>query len=112
MRILATILALSLTHFAHSSELNYVKTDSPRDTMETFYRAMADYHQGKREGNHKLKLRIHDAIRCLASSDESFLASNREKERAAVFLKEVIDRVILLDFEKNTRQLRGKTLAP
>ncbi len=81
-----------------TNELAYVKTDSPRDTMETFMEAMNDYRAGVLAGDPAKQRRIYDAIRCFAEKDNSVLTSQREKELAAIFLKEVIDRVIVVDY--------------
>ena len=83
-----------------ASELAYVKTDSPRDTMETFMNAMNDYKVGVLEKDYKKMARIDDAVRCFADKTSSVITSKREKELAAILLKEVIDRVILIDFDK------------
>ena len=83
-----------------ASELAYVKTDSPRDTMETFIKAMNDYRQGVLENSKDKKERIMDAIRCFAEKETNVVTSQRQKEMAAIFLKEVIDRVLLVDFSK------------
>jgi MscS family membrane protein len=97
-----------------ASELNYVKTDSPRDTMETFINAMNDYKAGVLNNDLDKKDRIYDAVRCFAEKDTAVLVSQREKELAAIFLKEVIDRVIVIDFglipetlEKNRWRLKS-----
>ncbi len=83
-----------------ASELAYVKTDSPRDTMETFMAAMNDYRQGILEDSQNKKERILDAIRCFSEKNTNVISSQREKEMAAIFLKEMIDRVLLIDFSK------------
>lgn len=86
--------------WAHANELAYVKTDTPRDTMETFMNAMNDYRQGVLTDDPTKKSRIYDAIRCFAEKDNSVITSQREKELAAIFLKEVIDRVVVIDLNK------------
>jgi MscS family membrane protein len=97
-----------------ASELNYVKTDSPRDTMETFINAMNDYKAGVLNNDLDKKDRIYDAVRCFAEKDTAVLVSQERKELAAIFLKEVIDRVIVIDFglipetlEKNRWRLKS-----
>jgi MscS family membrane protein len=90
-----------------TNELAYVKTDSPRDTMETFMTAMNDYREGVLANNPEKKQRIHDAIRCFAEKDNTVITSMREKELAAIFLKEVIDRVIVVDFSLIPEQLES-----
>jgi len=80
--------------------LTYVKTDSPRDTMETFIKAMNDYKEGVELNIPRQRARIYDAIRCFAEKDHAVITSQREKELAAIFLKEFIDRVLVIDFSK------------
>lgn len=99
LRILLCLMIL-IPAPAFATELNYVKTDTPRDTMETFMRAMNDYRKGVLEEDASKRARIYDAIRCFAQHDSTVLTSQREKELAAIFLKEVIDRVIVVDFTK------------
>lgn len=100
MKFLFLSFILFSVTISHASELAYVKTDSPRDTMETFMNAMNDYRQGMIEQDYKKQARIHDAIRCFAESDSKVIVSQREKELAAIFLKEAIDRVIVVDLDK------------
>ena len=99
---MSRLLSFSLFFFvslsSYASELAYVKTDSPRDTMETFLKAMNEYKEGVDEGDANKLERIYDAIRCFSQASSSVISSQREKELAAIFLKEVIDRVIVVDF--------------
>lgn len=98
--LLSLILPILVVFPLHASELAYVKTDSPRDTMETFMEAMNDYRQGVLNDDYKKLARINDAVRCFSEKDSSVITSRREKELAAVFLKEVIDRVLVMDYQK------------
>ncbi len=101
MRILSVLcLLFSFQLSLAENELAYVKTDSPRDTMVTFMNAMNDYREGVIENDSDKQLRIYDAIRCFAEKDTNVIVSQREKELAAIFLKEVIDRVIVIDYER------------
>ena len=68
--------------------------------MTTFIGAMNDYREGITTRSQKLILRIEDAIQTLHEKDSKVIISHREKELAVIFLKEVIDRVIVIDFEK------------
>lgn len=77
-----------------------VKTDSPRDTMRTFYRAMQDYARGIDTNDKRLQHRIDDAVACLDLSQETALLRDQHGTEAAVFLKEVIDRAVVIDFDK------------
>ncbi|GIX41135.1 MAG: hypothetical protein KatS3mg129_0868 [Leptospiraceae bacterium] len=83
-----------------SDLLRPVKTDTPRDTMRSFIEAMNDYRKGIETNNEKLKLRINDAIRTLNLEEIPFLLREEKGKEAAIFLKEVIDRVIIIDYNK------------
>lgn len=84
-----------------SSPLTPVKTETPRDTMKTFMGAMQEYRDFALSGKSAQSLqRLDDAVRCLNLDDIPVIARMMEGRRAAVFLKETIDRVILIDFEK------------
>ena len=100
MRLYFFVLSFLFPLFSIASELNYVKTDSPRDTMETFINAMNDYKQGVLENSEIKKARILDALRCFTEKRTNVITSQREKKTAAIFLKEVIDRSLLIDFSK------------
>ena len=99
LKILIVTLLFSTASLGIES-LTYVKTDNPRDTMETFIRAMNDYKEGVQNNIPAKKARIYDAIRCFAEKDHAVITSQREKELAAIFLKEFIDRVLVVDFSK------------
>ncbi len=74
MKFILPFLVFFLFHTAHSfDELAYVKTDTPRDTMETFYRAMNDYREGVLNKDSDKMSRIYDAIRCFAESSNNWL---------------------------------------
>jgi MscS family membrane protein len=45
--------------------LKPVETDTPRETMQTFLKAMVDYKKGLASDDPGLKARIDDAVRCL-----------------------------------------------
>jgi MscS family membrane protein len=96
-----TLLGLLLftTTLASAGPWDDFATESPRQTVETFVKAMNDYRAGVIENNLQKQRRIYDAIRCFHEPDSSLLTSQREKEVAAVLFKEVIDRVSVIDFE-------------
>ncbi|MEO0454530.1 MAG: mechanosensitive ion channel domain-containing protein, partial [Verrucomicrobiota bacterium] len=75
-----------------------VKTDNPRATMRSFYTAMESYHQGLEENDPQLEAKITDAIRCLDTSTLAALTRSTEAVDAAIYLKEVLDRVIVLNY--------------
>lgn len=82
------------------SPLKPVKTESPRGTMKSFLFAMRDYKKGMETGDEKLKLRIEDAIRTLNLDSVSYSDKKTLGKTSAIYLKETIDRVILIDFSK------------
>lgn len=91
----------------HAQELNRaenplapVRTESPRDTMRTFIEAMNDHRRGIEKGDERLKLRIHDAVRTLNLRDVNAAVREERGREAALHLKEVIDRVIVIDYQQ------------
>lgn len=97
MRYFLAITVLLFCHLSEATELAYVQTDNPRETMETFMSAMNDYRDGVLHNDRSKRARIYDAIRCFAEKDSALIASQREKELSAIFLKEAIDRVIVIN---------------
>lgn len=92
---------LFLMENIYSSELlTPVKTDNPRDTMRTFMQAMNDYKKGMEIKSGALIEKIDIAIRCLNLADTPFLLRKDTGKEAAIFLKEVIDRIIVIDYSK------------
>jgi MscS family membrane protein len=86
---------------AFASPLVPVKTDTPRDTMRSFLRAMQDYKEAAQSGSQsRANQRLDDAVRCLNLDDVPAITRTVEGRRAAIFLKETIDRVIVIDYEK------------
>ncbi len=77
-----------------------IQTETPRETMRTFLRAMNDYVQGVKSDDPKLRNRMKDAVQCLNLTDISPLLRDEKGEESAVLLKEVIDRVIYVDYSK------------
>ncbi|MCG9874059.1 MAG: mechanosensitive ion channel family protein [Leptospiraceae bacterium] len=77
-----------------------VKTDHPQDTMRTFMTNMNNYRQSKLNSDiDKANEFLDIAIRTLNLDDIPFLLQSEKGEEAAIFLKETIDRVILIDYE-------------
>jgi MscS family membrane protein len=74
------------------------KTDHPRDTVRTFMSAMNEYKKGVDEGDEGKKSRIFDALRTLDLGDIPFVLRDERGREIAQVLKEVIDRVILIDY--------------
>ncbi len=80
--------------------LEPVKTDSPRDTMTTFMDAMNKYKSGVESDDEILKAYLDRAVRCFDLSPFAFVEQNQRGREAAILLKEVIDRVIVIDSDK------------
>lgn len=85
---------------ASKNPLAPLKTDNPRDTMRSFMEAMNDYRKGDAIGSSRLKVRIDDAVRCLNLDDVSVMSRQQTGIETAIMLKEVIDRIIVIDYEK------------
>ena len=88
---------LTATFSFGQSPLAPVKTDNPRDTMKTFMQAMNDYRKGVKEQNLELQARLEDAVRTLDLGAITPLLRQETGKETAIFLKEVIDRVIVID---------------
>lgn len=88
-----------------------VKTESPRDVMRSFINAMNDYKRGLDQNDEQLESRIQDAIRCLNLEDVNVLLRDDQGREAAIYLKEVMDRVIILDYSKipNLEEIESKS---
>ncbi len=98
MKQALAILLLLFCIDTSASPLFPVKTDSPRATLKTFMQAMQDYREGVKTQDQDKKRRIEDALRTFAPSN-SITITDQDKEKAAILLKEVIDRVILVNYE-------------
>ncbi|MFT5128461.1 MAG: MscS family membrane protein [Rhodothermales bacterium] len=85
---------------ADQNPLKPLKLDSPRDTMRSFMDAMNDYREGVEKNDPLGKKRVHDAVRCFELDDGKFGIGDASDVLAAIYLKEVIDRVIVLDYSK------------
>ena len=93
-------LAAFVTPGIGQSKTPPVKTDHPRDTMETFMGAMKNYRKGREAGDKKLIRRIDDAVRCLNLEETPRILRQEKGREAAIFLKEYIDRRIVVDLSK------------
>jgi len=80
--------------------LEPVKTDNPRDTMKTFIEAMNKYKQGIEKKDEALAGYIDRAVRCFDISTFSLLEQQQKGKESAILLKEVIDRIIVIDYSK------------
>ena len=95
-----TLLLALNTAFSGENPLTPIKLDSPRDTMRSYMSAMSDYNRGMEIGDKELKNRINDAVRCFNLDDTPFVLRDEKGRDAAILLKEVIDRVIIIDYKK------------
>lgn len=98
-----TLISASLTA-ANSTKptdlLRPVKTESPQDTMKTFLGAMNEYKvQLAKNESDAAERAINRAIRTLDLSETSLMLRTNQGREAAVFLKEVIDRVIVINYD-------------
>ncbi|HAT10284.1 MAG TPA: hypothetical protein DCS97_06765 [Planctomycetes bacterium] len=82
------------------SPLFPVKTDNPRDTMRSFMRAMDAHVQSLHARDGKAAVWLADAVRCMDLSHTSIVGRDIIGREAARNLKEVIDRVIIIDYDK------------
>ena len=78
--------------------LKPVKTDNPRETMFTFMEAMNSYIEAWDKHDPAINGYIDRAARCLDLSSFSFVDQQQRGREAAILLKEVIDRVIVIDY--------------
>jgi MscS family membrane protein len=78
--------------------LEPVKTDNPRDTMKTFMEAMEKYNEGLKINDPVLTAYINRAVRCFDLGTFSFVEQQQRGKEAAILLKEVIDRIIVIDY--------------
>lgn len=84
-----------------SDRLKPVKTDTPQDTMRTFMEAMTKYHSAvKTKDLNQQREYINRAIRTLNLEHISAVLRIESGKEVAIFLKEVIDRVIIIDYDK------------
>lgn len=82
-----------------------VRTDNPRDTMKTYMDAMNDYREGVLKHDQQKQHRLNDAVRCFDLGFIPLLARRDKGKEIAILLREVIDRVIVIDYSRipNTR---------
>ena len=78
-----------------SSPLEPVKLDHPRDTMNSFMSSMKEYKDHKLKGEKK-KARF-SLLKAVKTFDFSETIGRAQKEKTAILLKEVIDRIIVIN---------------
>ncbi|MCB1190535.1 MAG: mechanosensitive ion channel family protein [Leptospiraceae bacterium] len=77
-----------------------VKIDSPREALQVFLQSMNRYKKGIKQKDEKLSSEIDLAIRCLNMEDIPYLIRKDKGREAAIFLKEVIDRVYVPNYSE------------
>lgn len=82
------------------SPLMPVKTDNPRDTLRSFMQAMDRHVRSLASGDGKAEAWLDDAVRCLDLSGVGAVGRLAAGREAARDLKEVIDRVLAVDYDK------------
>jgi len=75
-----------------------VQTSSPRETLRSFMTAMNRYAEGKRTNDPDLQESLDDAVRCLNLRDVLPVNLSHQGRETAIFLKEIIDRQIVVDY--------------
>jgi len=100
LKIGLLIFIVCVSVFAERNLLDPVKTDTPRETMDTYLEAMKAYKRGKENQNDKLSLQIDRAARTLDLKDAPSLLRREMGREIAILLKEVIDRIIVIDLKK------------
>lgn len=84
---------------AAAVRLEPVKTDSPRDAMRSFMSAMDRHVLAKHSGDGMADAWLADAAQCLDLSQANLVGREVIGREAAVLIKEVIDRVIVIDYD-------------
>ncbi|MFT4624036.1 MAG: MscS family membrane protein [Myxococcota bacterium] len=82
---------------ASGGPLAPLKTDHPRDTMASFMAKMNEYRASHAKGDGNADTLLGDAARCFDVSSLPVLQQREVSREAAIFLKETIDRVILIN---------------
>ncbi len=73
------------------------KFETPRETYIIFMKAMEDYRKGMQSKDTKLIAELDTAVRCLNLDGIPFGLRTEKGREAAILLKEVIDRIAVLD---------------
>ena len=82
-----------------ASSFNPVVLETPQSTFKTYLRAMSDYVEGIKTNNPLKIARLQDAIKCFNLSQTHFILKNYEGKKAALLLKEILDRYIKINFD-------------
>lgn len=82
-----------------ASPLEPVKTDHPQDTMRTFMEAMEVYRKAEKDGREaRAENALNRAVRTLDLSKVAAVLRTDAGREAAIFLKEVIDRIVVINY--------------
>ncbi|MCS6969448.1 MAG: mechanosensitive ion channel family protein, partial [Planctomycetes bacterium] len=85
-----------------------VKTDHPRDTLRSFMQAMDRYVRALDDDAERADDHLAQAVRCLDLSQTNPVGREALGREAAKHLKEVIDRVIIIEYDKVPDDPGGK----
>lgn len=97
---LATVFAPGLALGERPKPLAPIKTENPKDTMRTFMEAMIRYQKGLQSGNSQEQSAILTAVRTLDLTGVGNLVQAETGKEAAIYLKEAIDRAIVINYKK------------
>lgn len=83
-----------------SSPLKPVLLGTPRETLKTYINSINRYKIAKENQTEDEEMRLENAVRCFDLSHIPYLSRSYEGKKAALLLKEVLDRIIFIDFTK------------
>ena len=97
--ILTFLFSLSLFSQSRTPEniLEPNKFETPRETYIIFMKAMEDYRKGMQSKNAQMMAELDTAVRCLNLDGVPFALRTEKGRESAILLKEVIDRIAVLD---------------
>lgn len=98
--LLASSLPFAAANAARPTPLAPIKTENPKDTMRTFMEAMKTYQKGLKSGNRQDQSAILTAVRTLNLAGVGQLVQEDTGKEAAIYLKEAIDRAIVINYGK------------
>lgn len=93
-------IAVNYPIFSDPNPLTPLKFNSPKETMKAFLDYMNNYKKGIETNDSKLTKDIEKAIQTFDISKTDILLFDEKKKEAAIFLKEVLDRVYVPDYKK------------
>lgn len=97
---IGAFLAIGTPATGQDNPLRPVKTETPADTMRTFMDAMESYRRAFENQNEaEMEFSLGRAVRTLDLSNLAPLVRPDASKEAAIYLKEVIDRVIKVDYD-------------